>query len=77
MGQQLTVFGDNQLATVTGIMKDMPENTELKTDMLMSMYNSQRDSTRDKNWGGFGVMAYFLLKPHTSPEALQKNSPLF
>lgn len=77
MGQRLTVFGNSQLATVTGIMKDMPENTELKTDMLMSMYNGPNDSTRDKNWGGFGVMAYFLVKPHTNPQALQNKFPAF
>jgi len=77
MGQQLTVFGNSQLATVTGIMKDMPENTELKTDMLMSMYNGPGDSTRDQNWGGFGVMAYFLLKPHTNAHALQSKFPAF
>ena len=77
MGQQLTVFGNSQLATVTGIMKDMPENTELKTDMLMSMYNGPGDSTRDQNWDGFGVMAYFLLKPHTNAQALQSKFPAF
>jgi putative ABC transport system permease protein len=77
MGQHLTVFGNSQLATVTGVMKDMPENTQLKTDMLMSMYNGPNDSTRDKNWGGFGVMSYFLLKPHTSAQALQNKFPAF
>lgn len=77
MGQHLLVFGDGQPATVTGIMKDMPENTELKTDMLMSMYNGPQDSSRDQNWGGFGVMCYFLLKPHTDPHALQNKFPAF
>src|SRR5579872_2460621 len=77
MGQHLLVFGDGQPATVTGIMKDMPENTELKTDMLMSMYNGPQDSTRDQNWGGFGVMSYFLLKPHTNAQALQNKFPAF
>jgi putative ABC transport system permease protein len=77
MGQHLLVFGDGQPATVTGIMKDMPENTEMKTDMLMSMYNGPGDSSRDKNWGGFGVMCYFLLKPHTNAQVLQKKFPAF
>ncbi|HVS95823.1 MAG TPA: ABC transporter permease [Puia sp.] len=77
MGQHLLVFNDGQPATVTGIMKDMPENTELKTDMLMSMYNGPQDSSRDKNWGGFGVLAFFLLKPHADARALQNKFPAF
>ncbi|HEV9038399.1 MAG TPA: ABC transporter permease, partial [Puia sp.] len=77
MGQHLQVFNNGQLATVTGVMKDMPENTELKTEMLMSMYNGPQDSSRDQNWGGFGVMAYFLLKPHTSAQALANKFPAF
>lgn len=77
MGQQLLLTGDSRPATVTGIMKDMPENTELKADMLVSMYNSASDSSRDQNWGGFGVFSYFLLKPHTNAQALQKKFPAF
>ena len=77
MGKQLLLTGDSHPATITGIMKDMPENTELKTDMLVSMFNSASDSNRDKNWGGFGVMAYFLMKPHTNAQALQKKFPAF
>ena len=63
MGKQLILTGANNLGTVTGIMKDMPENTELKADMLVSMYRGQQaDSNRDQNWGGFGDYSYFLLK---------------
>ena len=77
MGQHLLLTGDSHPATVTGIMKDMPENTELKADMLVSMYNAAGDSSRDQNWGGFGVFSYFLLKPHTNARALQNKFPAF
>jgi putative ABC transport system permease protein len=78
MGKQLTLTGDSKLGTVTGIMKDMPENTELKADMLVSMYRGQEaDSNRDQNWGGFGDFSYFLLKPNTNAKVLEKKFPAF
>src|ERR1700761_3585177 len=66
MGQQLLLSEDGHPGKVTGIMKDMPENTELKAEVLIASYNGAADSSRDKNWGGFGDFSYFLLKPNTS-----------
>jgi putative ABC transport system permease protein len=77
MGQTLLLGGDGHPGKVTGIMKDMPENTELYADMLMSMYSGRDDSSRDQNWGGFGASTYFLLKPHTNAKALQNKFPAF
>ena len=77
MGQHLLLTDQNNPATVTGIMKDMPENSELKEDMLVASYSGAADSNRDKNWGGFGDFSYFLLKPNTDAHALQKKFPAF
>ena len=77
MGQHLYLTGDNNLGTVTGVMKDMPENTELKADLLVASYSGAADSNRDKNWGGFGDFSYFLLKPNTDAHALEKKFPRF
>jgi len=77
MGQHLILTDQNYQATVTGVMKDMPENTELKEDMLVAMYSGRGDSSRDQNWGGFGDFSYFLLKPNTNPHALEKKFPAF
>jgi putative ABC transport system permease protein len=77
MGQHLYLTGDNNIGTVTGVMKDMPENTELKADMLVASYSGAADSNRDKNWGGFGDFSYFLLKPNTDAHALEKKFPAF
>ena len=77
MGQHLILTDQNYQATVTGVMKDMPENTELKADMLVAMYSGAGDSSRDKNWGGFGDFTYFLLKPNTNAQALEKKFPAF
>jgi putative ABC transport system permease protein len=77
MGQQLLLSGDGNAGKVTGIMKDMPENTELKADVLIASYSGAADSNRDKNWGGFGDFSYFLLKPNTNAKALQQKFPAF
>ncbi|HLI93427.1 MAG TPA: ABC transporter permease, partial [Puia sp.] len=79
MGQHLYMGEDNKnIGTVTGVMKDMPENTLLKADLIVSRYSNQkRDSAVDQNWGGFGDYTYFLLKPHTDPKALERKFPPF
>ncbi|HEV2353709.1 MAG TPA: ABC transporter permease, partial [Puia sp.] len=79
MGQHLYMGEDNKnIGTVTGVMKDMPENTLLKADMIVSRYSNQkRDSAVDQNWGGFGDYTYFLLRPHADPKALEKKFPAF
>jgi putative ABC transport system permease protein len=77
MGQHLLLTDQGTPSTVTGVMKDMPENSELKEDMLVSMYSGAGDSSRDQNWGGFGDFSYFLLKPNTNAHALEKKFPAF
>ena len=78
MGQTLILTDGNVPATVTGVMKDMPENTELKEDMLVSQSSRKKfDSAEDKRWGNFGVFSYLLLKPNTDAKALEKKMPAF
>jgi len=77
MGQHLILTDQSYQGTVTGVMKDMPENSELREDMLVSMFSGAGDSSRDQNWGGFGSFSYFLLKPNTNPYALEKKFPAF
>jgi putative ABC transport system permease protein len=78
MGQELILSDRSLPGRVTGVMKDMPENTELKADMLLSMYSHEgNDSSRDQNWGGFGDFSYFLLKPNANAQALEKKFPAF
>lgn len=59
---------------VTGVMKDVPKNSHLRFDMLISWvtlpknYNGGND-----NWGSFNNFTYVLLKPGTSSEAFNKK----
>ncbi len=59
---------------VTGVMKDVPKNSHLRFDMLISWgslpknYNGGND-----NWGNFNNFTYVLLKQGTSAEAFNKK----
>ena len=75
MGQTLLWTGGNQVIQVTGIMKDMPENTLQKADVIISNYDSS--GRGDKQWGSFGMYSFLLLKPNTNAKALEKKFPAF
>jgi putative ABC transport system permease protein len=79
MGQTLLVSGEGFPAKVTGVMKDMPENSQLKADMIMSMTTITEKLSKgiDSQWGNYGASAYLLLKPGTDYKALEKKFPGF
>src|SRR5260221_896198 len=78
MGQTLLLTDAGFPVKVTGVMKDMPENTLLKADLLVSKSTSRRlDSAEDRRWGSFGMYSYLLLKPNINATALEKKFPSF
>jgi len=63
---------DKKLYTVTGVMKDMPENSSIKYNMVFNfeMLEKEADTTGyygslpiDANWGQYNYDTYVLLKP--------------
>jgi putative ABC transport system permease protein len=77
IGQTVLIRGDGQPAKVTGIMQDMPENSQIKADMLLSMVSLNQRGNLDSNWGGYWPRGYLLLKPGTNSTALQSKLPAF
>jgi putative ABC transport system permease protein len=79
VGQTLLITGDAYSAKVTGIMKDIPENSTIKGDVVLSMSTLTQRLYRgvDSNWGGYDALAYLLLKPGTNAKALEKKFPAF
>jgi putative ABC transport system permease protein len=63
IGQSLLITGDAHPAKVTGIMKDIPENSHIKADVVISMTTiTQKFATGiDSQWGNYGASAYLLL----------------
>lgn len=80
MGQQVQLTGAAINATITGVMKDIPENSQIKADMFVSMSSYQTIYGRppaDSEWTGHEYYTYVLLKPNASPNTLQARFPAF
>jgi putative ABC transport system permease protein len=77
IGKTLSHFGNDTLAyTVTGILKDLPANSQLQFDALLS-YNTVYKPRWMDRWGELGVRTYLELAPHTDMAALAKKFPAF
>ncbi len=72
---------DNRITlTVSGILKNLPENTDLKSEIFIShitlkQYNDWLGS--EKSWGGVqdGIEAYTLLRPNISVAQVERVFP--
>lgn len=78
-----TFWLNNKIAlTVTGILKDLPENTDRKTELFASystlkQYNNWLAS--DDSWGGItsGMESYILLRPNITALQVEKVMPAY
>src|SRR5450432_4025987 len=63
------------LYNVTGVIEDIPRNSHLRFDMLISMNTLLKPGQNNgaDNWGGFNNFTYVLLKPGTTAEAFNKK----
>ena len=79
VGQSLKILDNGFLTKVTGVMEDLPENSHIKTDMVLSMTTFTEDLDKELNnrWGWFEPFAYVLLKPNVDHGELQSKFPAF
>ncbi|HTQ65367.1 MAG TPA: ABC transporter permease [Puia sp.] len=79
IGQMVLLTDGNFNATITGIMKDIPENSQIKGDMLVSMSTVTKkfNPGLDDQWGNYGNRSYVLLKPGTNAKRLEAKFPAF
>jgi putative ABC transport system permease protein len=79
LGQTVLLTDGNNIATVTGVMQDMPENSQIKADMLVSMSTLTEEFNKGLNdqWGNYSDRAFLLLKPGTNAKPLQAKFPAF
>ena len=79
VGQTVLLTGAAINATITGVMKDIPENSQIKADMVVS-FSSQKQiygQSLDSVWTGFNMVSFILLKPHTDATLLASKFPAF
>lgn len=61
---------------VTAVIKDVPKNSHIIFNALVSRSSLPADFAN--NWGGFGFYTYVLLKPHVNAAAFEKKlAPLY
>ena len=60
---------------ITGVFKDIPTNSHLKFDILLSYQNLLQKFGKEveDSWGDSGWYTYLLLKPHADVKALEKK----
>jgi len=56
---------------VTAVIKDVPKNSHLIFNVLISANTLPKDFAN--NWGGFGFYTYVLLKPNTNAGVFEKK----
>lgn len=61
----------NDLFKVTGVLEEVPTNSHIRFDMLISWATFPKDF--QNNWGGFNNYTYALLKSGTNPDVLTKK----
>jgi ABC-type antimicrobial peptide transport system permease subunit len=62
----------SSLVTVSGVIKDMPENTDLKSDYLLSWAYANRFGEVDSSWGNNSVQTYVKLQKGTNLSAFNQ-----
>src|SRR5215213_4710285 len=80
LGQQLLLTGNAINATVTGVMKDIPGNSQIRADMFVSMSSNKQiygRATSDSEWTNHSYLTYLLMKPNTDVKAFAQKLPGF
>ncbi|HZI23512.1 MAG TPA: ABC transporter permease, partial [Chryseolinea sp.] len=75
IGKILRLNGNDLTLEVTGVFKDVPENSHIKFDFLISYetINTLTKNESETSWGWYDFYTFVLLKPGTDIAALQKK----
>ncbi len=80
LGQQVQLTGAAINATITGVMKDIPANSQIRADMFVSMSSFMPiygRPTTDSEWTNHNYFTYILLSPHADAKKLEAKLPDF
>ena len=64
---------NNDNFTITGILKDLPNNTQFDFEWLTSYQLRTMKNWVDKDWTDFSIRTFALLKPNTSFDQVNKK----
>jgi len=77
IGKTITHYsGDTTSFVVTGVLANVPKNSQLQFDALFSFNTVYRPDDM-KNWGGNWLDTYFVLAPGTNQAAMEAKFPAY
>ena len=75
IGEMITVMNSGENYTVTGVYRNIPSNTHLKSDVFFSIETLFGNNPLMRtNWGGDLQFVYIRLAPGTDYKALEKKA---
>lgn len=76
---ELNNFWGNQKGEITGVFKDLPQNTHFQIEALISFKTLSKlsDGQADRTYGWNAFVTYLLLTPGTDVNALEAKFPQF
>lgn len=77
IGKSLKIFEEELTAEVTGLMKDIPVNSQIQADLILSMASYTVNSDLDEQWSNYSPAAYILVQPGTTVKQLEQKFPVF
>ena len=76
MGKMVTINGQGDFR-VTGVLKDLPNNTRFDFEYLLPWSNLRSHITDDNSWSSNSTRTYVLLKPNTALATVQTKMKTF
>lgn len=75
MGRQLHLDGNDAILEVSGVFEDVPENSHIKFDFLISYetINAWSNNNSETSWRWYDFYSFVLLKPGTDASVLQSK----
>lgn len=79
VGKSIKVLDEGFEAQITGLMEDIPENSTVQADMLLSMATMTQNLQKELNeqWGWYAPQTYVLLTSESNRENLEGKLPKF
>ncbi len=73
---QIIELNDSLVCQVTGVLKDIPQNTQLHCDFIVSYSTFERTGQVSEAWDGFGKdYTYLLLEEGVDPRVVEHKIP--
>ncbi|MDN3596006.1 ABC transporter permease [Zunongwangia endophytica] len=72
LGKSLKIMNGEYTAQITGVMEDLPKNTQIQADYLLSLSTFTKiiDPSLDESWANYEPRGYMLLSEQANPTKL-------